>query len=117
MDTDYTSHTQIIKECFVEKGYKVSFLDKAIDEVGQISQEIRLRGRDRVVDSKHEWGFIRNFHTQYREVEAIFRTYWRVMNVDKILGPLLPDNPVFIYRKAPYFGDKVVKKILDPPIR
>lgn len=34
--------------------------------------------------------------------------------MDRNLGPALPTNPKFIHRKAPNFGDRVVRKILDP---
>lgn len=34
-----------------------------------------------------------------------------------MLKAVLPLNPKFIYWKAPNFGDKLVKKILDPPTR
>lgn len=37
--------------------------------------------------------------------------------MDKILMKAIPENPVFIYRKGQSFGDKVVKKILNPPIK
>lgn len=37
--------------------------------------------------------------------------------MDRVLQPALPENPVFIYRKAPSCGDKIVKKLLDPPKR
>lgn len=60
-------------------------------------------------DSKHEWGFISAYHAQYKEVEATFQKYW-VLTTDKILTKALPDNPVFIYRKGPSFGDRIVKK-------
>lgn len=35
----------------------------------------------------------------------------------KTLQNVVPKNPAFIYRKAPNFGDKIVKKVLDPPVR
>ena len=35
--------------------------------------------------------------------------------MDKKIGPLIPQRPQFIYRKAPTYGDTIVKKILDLP--
>lgn len=64
-----------------------------------------------------EWWFISNFHSQYRDVEAIFKRHWHVLGIDKTPNQVLPNNPSFIYRKAPSCGDKVVKEVLDPPTR
>lgn len=88
-----------------------------IDSVGNISRESCLEDRPSVESSKHEWGFISNFHVQYREIEKIFKQHWHILRMDKTLNQSLPISPSFIYRKAPNFGDMVVKKVLDPPIR
>lgn len=61
-------------------------------------------------DNKQEWGFISNYYDQYREVEFIFKKYWEILKMDRILRKVLPDIPPFIYRKNPSFGDSVVKK-------
>lgn len=67
--------------------------------------------------SKHEWGFIPNFHVQYKEIGNIFKQHWHLLCIKKALNQVLPRNPSFICRKALNFGDKVVKKVLDPPVR
>lgn len=45
----------------------------------------------------------------------IFKRYWYILCRDRHLGEVLPEQPKFIYRRAPSFGDRAVKKILDPP--
>lgn len=37
--------------------------------------------------------------------------------MDKKLNTALPLTPQFIYRKAPSFGDRAIKKVIDPPTR
>ena len=37
--------------------------------------------------------------------------------MDKKLGPVLPPKPEFIYKKASNYGDRIVKKVLDPPAK
>lgn len=63
----------------------------------------------------HEWGFITGFNAQYKEIEAIFSRYWHILKLDKNLGPVLPANPKFIYRKSKNMGDHIVARVLDPP--
>lgn len=72
------------------------------------------------LDGKHECGFISNYCTQYKDVKIIFRKYWPILSMDKVLRKSVLKDPVFFvffYRKGPSFGDKVVKKIIDPPNR
>lgn len=47
----------------------------------------------------------------------MFSTHWHILLMDKVLKLVLLPNPKFIYRKAPNFGDKIVKKVLDPLTR
>lgn len=56
-------------------------------------------------------GFISNFHSQYREVENIFRRHSHVLGINRALNQVLPKHPKFIYRKAPSFGDRDVKSV------
>lgn len=73
--------------------------------------------KDRQVGPRQEWGFISNFHGQYREIEDIFKRYWHVLCKDRTLIQALLAKPSFIYRKAHNFCDRVVKKVLDPLTR
>lgn len=70
---------------------------------------------ERPSSDQHQWGFIFNFHHQYKEIEEIFEKLRHILCMDRDLGEVLPNHPKFIYRKTPNFGDKVVREILDPP--
>lgn len=114
-DTDYYDQASLIKQRFVEKGYKESSLNHIMQEVGNTTQNNLLEPRTRPPNKQHEWGFITGYHEQYKDVEAIFRKHWNILKLDKVLNEQLPSVPPFIYRKAPSFGDQIVKKVLDPP--
>lgn len=113
-DTDYLNQATVIKERFVEKGYNAPDLDLLIDKIRSTSQECLLEPRTRPPNQQHEWGFISGYHEQYKDIEAIFKKHWGILTIDKVLNPVLPSAPPFIYRKASYFGDHIVK-VLDPP--
>ena len=66
-------------------------------------------------NSQHQWGFLTGFHSQYKDIEMIFRKHQYILARDTHLGTVIPEQPRFIYRKALNFGDRVVQKILDPP--
>lgn len=78
---DFDQQVTVLKNRFMEKGYKSQHLDPIIEEIGALAREQCLRDTlniERNLD--HEWSFISLFYSQFREV--------------------LPDKPKFIYRKA-----------------
>lgn len=103
----------VLKNKFIHKGYNNEVLDKTFNEVANIPC---LMKKDHQSPSyQHQWGFISNFQYQYREIEEIFKKYRYILCMDRDLGPVLPNCPKFINRKAPHFGDQAVWKILDLP--
>lgn len=112
---DFTIQANFLKNTFVQKGYRNETLDSIISEVDRIPRGQCLTNKDPKVQSNQQWGFISDFHCQYREVEDIFRKYWHILSMDRDLGLVLPDCPRLIYRKAPNFGDHVVKRNVDTP--
>lgn len=115
LDT-YAIQANILKERFLQKGYKGDALNNIIQEVANIPREECLKERDCIVPTnQHQLGFISGFHHQYRDVEMIFKRHWHILCRDRHLGDVLPSRPKFIYRRAPSFGQRVVKKILNRP--
>lgn len=102
---------------FVQKGYTEESLNKIIQEVSEIPRELCLKKKPEVQmpNSQHQLGFISNFHCQYKEIENIYKKHWHILCRDRHLGELLRNQPKFIYRGVPNLGDRIVKKILDPP--
>lgn len=114
----YFAQAGILRDTFIQKGYREGVLDNTIAEIAKIPREQCLRKKEAKLPSdQHQWGFISNFHYQYKEIENIFSKYWHILCRDKHLSETLPNKPKFIYRRAPHFGDLVVRKILDPPGR
>lgn len=99
-DVDFDVQSQLVRNRFMEMGYNPQQLDKVIQEVSTVTQESCLTEEIKPKDKKHEWGFISNYYDQYREVEMIFRKYWEILKMDKVLGKVLPGVPPFIYRKT-----------------
>ena len=113
---DYLSQAQTLKNKFVQKGYDEPALNTMIEEIAAIPREKCLEKKvEQPNNNQHQWGFLSGFHAQYREVEAIIKNHWHILGKDRHFAEILPSQPRFIYRRAPNFGDKVVRKILDPP--
>lgn len=76
-----------------------------------------INNTQRVADENKQWSFISDFNCEYKEVESIFSKHWHILMMDKALKTVLPVKSSFIYRKAPNFGDNIVQKIIDPPLK
>lgn len=115
---DFNTQALVIRKKFVEKGYSEENLDRIIGNVASTSREELLKDVTHPpVNNNQEWSFISGFHLQYKEVENIFNSHWHILQMDKTLKPVLPSKPGFIYRRAPSYADKIVKKVIDPPCR
>lgn len=66
-------------------------------------------------DKNMDLAFITGYNRQYKNVETIIKKHWPILQSDKVLNPILPKKPIFIYRKAPTLRNKLVHNALDPP--
>ena len=115
---DFLTQSQVIKNKFIEKGYRADTLDALILDLANTPRDnFMCNGAKVDITGSREWNFLSDFHSQYREVENIFSTHWHVLSMDKTLAPILPSKPGFIYRRASNIADRVVRKVLDPPSR
>lgn len=118
---DFESQAVLLKSRFLDKGYQESILDKTISEVKKLDRDVLLKGRKEKSDEntvKHKkpsCAFITKFHSNHKKTESIMKRHWHVLRSDPILGPLLPNRPVFTYRKAQNLNQQISQKILDPP--
>lgn len=59
--------------------------------------------------------FITGFNKQYKHLEKGIRKHWPILKRDHTLRELLPNNPSFIYLRAPGLRTNLVQNIPDPP--
>lgn len=113
---DYHTQVKILRDKFIQKGYQEKMLSKTIQEIANTPRDHCFGKKQPVAMSdQHQMRFITGFHFQFKDVEAIFKKHWHILSRDRQLEGILPSLPKFVYRRAPNFGDRVVKKILDPP--
>lgn len=113
---DYRAQAAILKKKFMEKGYSVTNLDGIIEDLSQLSRTDCLKDVAPLRDiNSLEWSFISGYHSQFREVEQIFLSHWHILLLNRTLKDFIPSRPKFIYRKALNYGDRIVKKVIDPP--
>lgn len=59
---------------------------------------------------------ILDFNVQHKKFERLVQKHFPILKQDRVLGPVLPEHPQFIYRKAPSLRDKLAPGVIDPPV-
>lgn len=58
---------------------------------------------------------ITGYSNQHFSIKEILNTHWGILKNDKIIGPIIPDHPVVIYRGAPSLRHNSAPNIENPP--
>lgn len=65
---DYKIKSGVLKDRFLEKGYKKQHLDAVVEEIRMVPREECLKeGTSGSMNMEHEWAFISSFHSQFRK--------------------------------------------------
>lgn len=69
------------------------------------------------VSNRFSWSMITRYFNQHFSIKKILKRHWDVLSNDKILGPVIPEKPVLIYRGAPSLRHSIAHNLIDPPTR
>lgn len=83
-DEDFLAHSNILKERFIQKDYDGNILENLIQEIKEVPQQSILIDKERDINTNQEFAFISNFHSQFKEVETIFKKHWHILCLDKV---------------------------------
>lgn len=101
----------------MEKGYIETDSNDTIRSVGDMDRNAMLAGnkkKNQALKNCFGCSMITGFSNQYFAIKKIFQKYWNILN-DKILGPVIPDQPVVMFRGAPSLRHKIAPNVIDPP--
>lgn len=65
--------------------------------------------------NKFACSLVTGYSNQHFSVSKIFKRYWNLLKNDKVLGPVLPDQPVVIFRGAPSLRHRIAPNVVNPP--
>lgn len=114
--SDFLAQSRVLKNRFVEKGYNCEVLDFEINKVLSIERSSTLVERPREgVDSRYRCSFFTTYSTQSKQIREIFKKHWKVLQSDRLLGPVLPECAGVIFRGARSIQGQVALNMIDPP--
>lgn len=118
MIDDFDTQASLLKDRFIEKGYDRNILDKEISGVRSLDRDSLLIDQTKPNTSERfKWPFFTTFSGQHYKIKKSFKKHWSVLKNDRVLGPILPDKPGYIFRGLPSLQASVAPNILDLPKR
>lgn len=114
---DFLSQSQTLISRFTEKGYDKNKLVQELDNVVTLDRKVLVSNAPRVAQGEpKQIRMILDFNIQHKQFEKIVQKHWPILKLDRTLGPVLPDRPLFIYKRAPSLRDRLAPGVIDPPV-
>lgn len=104
----------ILKKRFLERNYKESLLNKAIEETSNTDK------KDRKEITKEEGiavPFITGYSREGLQMKKIIQKNWHILKSDPIIGSKISSKPQIIFRRAPNIKDHIISSYIKPKKR
>lgn len=60
------------------------------------------------------WSMVTRYSNQHFSIKKMLKQHWGVLRNDRVLGPVIPEQPVLIYRGAPSLRHNIAPNVIDP---
>lgn len=116
---EYFREASSLKLKFLDKGYEATMLETLIAEVGNRERTELLRDKPPQVNNGEDFNlaFLTTYSSQHWAIKKIIKRHWPVIKNDRVLGPLLPNNPRILFRGAMNLRHTLAPNVPDPPQR
>lgn len=102
-DEDFATQSQIIKNRFLERGYKPSLIENSYKKICDGTQ---TKNTSKSVEENTVVApFITNYHKGAEKLKRIINKNWFILKNDSVIGNRLPEKPKIVFRKAPNLRD------------
>ena len=119
IEADFLTQSQVLAQRFVQKGYSTSDIDQEIERVRLMDRDVIIADKPcdpTVIEANINHKILLDYNIQHKKFERIIVKHWAVLKGDTVLGPVLPERPQFVYKKAPALRDLIAPGVIDPPI-
>lgn len=112
---DFLIQSVMLKNRFLEKGYKSIDLDTETNRISKLDRVSLLKARPKTaMDNKFGWSFFTTYSVQSRQIKEIFKKHWGILQNDRFLGPAIPERAGVIFRGAQSIQGQIAP-VIDPP--
>ncbi|XP_075431149.1 uncharacterized protein LOC142468425 [Ascaphus truei] len=112
-DANFKIQTKFLEERFYEKDSNKQTVQSAIQKVENLKRDDLLIDVSKNQDKKDfNFSFITNYNRQAGKIVNIVNKYWHIIKNDEIIGDMVPDKPVVIFKRAKTLKDKLAPSAL-----
>ena len=110
--SELSKNLQVLKESFINWGFKEKFLDTEFQRLSEIERDALLTPKSKEKDKKNP--FITTYIKTLPNVKQIINKHWHLLQINSNLRTAFEQEPLKAYRRNKNLGDFIgSKKILD----
>ena len=111
--SELSKNLQVLKESFVNRGFKEKFLDTELQRLSEIERDALLTPKSKEKDHKRIH-FITTYNKTLPNLKHIINKHWYLLQIHSNLRTAFEQEPLIAYRRNKNLGDLIgSKKILD----
>ena len=108
-----SKNLQVLKESFINRGFKEKFLDTEFQRLSEIERDALLTPKSKEKDQKRI-PFITTYNKTLPNLKQIINKHWHLLQINSNLRTAFEQEPLIAYRRNKNFGDLIgSKKMLD----
>ena len=114
--SELSKNLQVLKESFINQGFKEEFLDTEFQRLSEIERDALLTPKSKEKDQKRI-PFITTYNKTLPNLKQITNKHWHLLQINSNLRTVFEQEPLITYRQNKNFGDLIgSKKILDDKV-
>ena len=114
--SELSKNLQVLKESFINRGFKEKFLDREFQRLSEIERDALLTPKSKEKDQK-KIPFITTYNKTLRNLKQIINKHWHLLQINLNLRTAFEQDPPIAYRRNKNLGDLIgSKKILDDKV-
>ena len=111
--SELSKNLQVLKESFINRGFKEKFLDTEFQRLSEIERDALLTPKSKEIDQKR-FLFITTYNKTSPNLKQIINKHWHLLQINSNLRTAFEQEPLIPYRQNKNLRDLIgSKKILD----
>ena len=107
--SELSKNLQVLKESFINRGFKEKFLDTEFQRLSEIGRDALLTPKSKEKDQKRI-PFITKYNKTLPILKQIVNKHWHLLQINSNLRTAFEQEPVIAYRRNKNFGDLIGSK-------
>ena len=108
--SELSKNLQVLKESFINRGFKEKFLDTEFQRLSEIERDALLIPKSKEKDHKKRIPSIKTYNKTLRNLKQIINKHWHLLQINSNLRTAFEQEPLIAYRRNKNLGDLIGSK-------